>query len=211
MDDFQKRVYILTIEKAMGNEKLTHFAQRAGISAGNLSRIRKGQIATPGVLKKIAEASSFVDYEELMRVAGFGAADILRDSGALPVRRGVIRIPIVSELNQPKEKLLTDESLPCEEHYAANFPEAGDYIFFVANDNAFVPCGSRVLVDLSKEPSLGDIVLFVLDGQTMLRRLTKNGRSYFYYGDNLTQYPMTPVKKSHMQIYGVAVQANIFL
>lgn len=207
MNDFEKEVYMLTIKNAIGEEKLTHFAKRAGISAGNLSRIRNGQPATPEILRKIADASYTVDYNELMRAAGFVVTSF-KDS-APPFRKGVVRIPVVTELNLPKNQLLKDESLPYVEDYAAFLPDDSDYIYFIANDDAFFPEGSRVLVDVSKKPEIGNIVLFLLEGKTMLRRLTKNGRSYFYYGNDLNKYPMTPVKKSELEIYGVVVRADI--
>ena len=207
MNDFEKDVYILTIKNAIGNEKLTHFAKRAGVSPGNLSRIRKGQPATPEILRRIAEASPTVSYDELMRASGY--AEMSLNDVVLPLRNGVIRIPVVTELNLPKQQLLKDESLPYVEDYAAFLPEGSEYICFITNDDAFFPEGCRVLVDCSKKPEIGNIVLFFANGKTLLRRLTKTGRSYFYYGDDLKKYPMTPVKKSDIEIYGVAVRADV--
>ncbi|MBQ4092989.1 MAG: LexA family transcriptional regulator [Firmicutes bacterium] len=207
MKDFEKEVYMLTIKNAIGGEKLTHFAKRAGVSAGNLSRIRKGQPATPDILRRIADASSAVTYEELMAAAGFAGTG-LKDA-APSFRKGVVRIPIVSVLDRPKAQLLEDESLPYAEEYVAFLPDDSEYLYFIANDDAFFPEGSRLLVDVSKKFEPGNIVLFVLDGNTMIRRLTKNGSSYFYYGDDLKKYPMTPVRKSDMEVYGVVVRADI--
>ena len=207
VDDFKKEVYKLTIKNAIGEEKLTHFAKRAGISAGNLSRIRNGQPATPEILRKIADASSFVSYDELMQAAGFAETSFKDSSSSL--RKGVVQIPVVTELHLPKQQLLEDESLPYVEDYAVFLPDDSEYIYFIANDDAFFPVGSRVLVDIHKKPEPGHIVLFLLDGKTMLRRLTKTGRSYFYYGNDLNKYPMTPVKNNEIEIYGVVVRADI--
>ena len=79
MNKYQKEAFIEMIEYAIGSEKLTHFAKRAGLSAGNLSRIRKGQPATPDTLRKIANASDKVTYFDLLKVAGFSEEDELRD------------------------------------------------------------------------------------------------------------------------------------
>ena len=209
MNDLKKEVYIYTINEAIGDEKLTHFAQRAGISAGNLSRIRKGQVATPEILRKIATASGKVSYDELMRAAGF-VSDRLADGGSKTARNMIVRIPIVYELDRSKKELLEDESLEHDDYFACTFPK-GNFIYFVAKDDAIVPEGSRVLIDVEKTPGNNDTVLFLLDGKIpMLRRVTKIDRSYFYYGNDKNKYPLTPVKKSHMTIYGVAVEAKIF-
>lgn len=207
MADFEKEVYMLTIKNAIGDEKLTHFAKRAGVSAGNLSRIRNGQPATPDILRKIADASDTVDYHELLEVSGFAATDCKEPVHIM--RPGMVRIPLIKKLDRPKDELLKDESIPYVEDYAAFLPGDGDFIYYITEDSSFFPEGSRVLVDISKKPKVGNIVLFMLDGKVMLRRLAKNGSSYFYYGDDLTKYPMTPVRKSDMEIYGVVIRADI--
>lgn len=210
MNKYQKEAFIEMIEYAIGSEKLTHFAKRAGLSAGNLSRIRKGQPATPDTLRKIANASDKVTYFDLLKVAGFSEEDELRDPVLPSVSMGSIRIPVVKELDRSKEELLLDDTLECECYY--NFPYGdGNFIYFIPNDDAIVPLGSRVLIDLDKTPSDGDAVLFLLDGkETMLRHLTKSDRTYLYYGDDMKKYPMISVKKSRITVYGVAVQANIY-
>ena len=41
MDQARKDIYINLIKTAIGDENLTSFAARAGLSAGNLSRLQK--------------------------------------------------------------------------------------------------------------------------------------------------------------------------
>lgn len=210
MTEREKQKYMAMICDAIGTEKLTHFAKRAGVSAGNLSRIRKGQIATPDILRKIAAASESVSYEELMQAAGF-TSTVLADSEVRSYRRGLIRVPVIEDLNMVKERLIDNNTLPYEELYATSLNERDHYIYYVAEDDAVVPRGSRVLVNLSKKAQDGDIILFTFEGQAMLRRMTKNGYSYFYYGNDMHRYPMTAIKKSQIDIYGVAIRASINL
>lgn len=210
MDSYEKEVYIQTIKDAIGNERLTHFAARAGLSAGNLSRIRNGQIANATTLRKIADASSTVSFEELLRAAGIG--DVIRDSRPHAPKQGMVRIPTVKELVYDKATLKDDPALVWGDYYRDAFGN-GDFIFFVANDNALSSkfhAEDKVLVDLAKRPQDDDAVLFRLNGsQSLLRRLKKSGKNYIYYGDDKFLYPMTTVPQSEVEIYGVAVQAIV--
>lgn len=210
MTEREKQKYISAICDAIGTEKLTHFAKRAGISAGNLSRIRKGQIAQPQILRKIAAASENVTYEELMQVAGF-TSNMLADCEVRSYRRGLIRVPVIDDVQLLNEPLIDNNTLPYEELYATSLNERNHYVYYVAGDDAVVPEGSRVLVDLSKKPQDGDIILLSHEGHAMLRRMTRNGYTYFYYGNDIHRYPMTPVKRSQIEIYGVAIRASIDL
>ncbi len=59
------------ILKCIGQNSRNEFCRRAGISAGNLSRILHGQRPRPEVLSKIAAAGYGVSYERLMEAAGY--------------------------------------------------------------------------------------------------------------------------------------------
>lgn len=212
MDSYQKEVYIQTIKDAIGQEPLTRFAKRAGLSPGNLSRIRKGQKANVETLRKIADASTTVSFEELLRAQN-GIA-VLNDSKTIKPTKGTLSIPIVRELRYPKEQLREDPDLEWEDFYRGAM-DKGDYIVFVANDNALSPqvhVGDQIFVDLSKTPEDGNVVLFRLaDGRSMLRRLRKSGKKYIYYGEDRHMYPEVTVKKAEVEIYGVAVEAVVQL
>ena len=73
--------------------------------------------------------------------------------------------------------------------------------------------GDRVLVDLSKKPENGDIVLvrFKKEGRGTLLRVSTDGYKYFFYGNDFSLYPVELVKKSEADIFGVAVEARIRL
>jgi len=63
---------IRLLKLAQGDRSLNAFARHADISPGNLSRIMKGQKATPETLKKIAnKAHNNISYEQLMIAAGY--------------------------------------------------------------------------------------------------------------------------------------------
>lgn len=209
MTDFQKEVYMETIKTAIGDEPITRFAERAGLSAGNLSRIRNGQVASVDTLTRIAAASGRVSLQQLL-----DAATLMGDS-EVPQLKKTVSIPVAEYLPETKSKLLRDGSLPREEYYEETFAP-GEYVFFIANDDALMPrihCGDRVLVDLSKKPENGDIVLvrFKKEGRGTLRRVSTDGYKYFFYGNDLSLYPMEQVKKSEADIFGVAVEARIRL
>ena len=214
MDSYQKEVYIQTIKEAIGDEPLTHFAKRAELSPGNLSRIRKGQKANIETMRNIAEASKTVTLDDLLRAMDMDS--VLKDgkTGSSGPASGIMSIPVIRELRYPKEQLKEDPDLEWEDFYRSALGE-GDFILFVANDNALssqLHAGDKVLVDLEKKPVDGSAVLFRLRGEeTMLRRLRKSGRKYIYYGDDRFLYPETEVKKSDIEIYGVAVEAVVRL
>lgn len=214
MDTFQKEVYVRLINRAIGKRGVTHFAKDASLSAGNLSRIRKGQLATVETLKKIAAATEEVTFAELMDAAGYTESAFLKaaDPMAVPTTNQVIGIPVVESLNGTKKEIKHDESLKKEYYYADAFGN-GDFIFFVVNDDAFAPKvnhGDRVLIDMAKKPTEGDIALFLLNGEeTLLRHLTRQGKKYYYYGSDLSKYPMTEVNAVDINIYGTAVRAFI--
>ncbi|QCH28512.1 helix-turn-helix domain-containing protein [Clostridium tyrobutyricum] len=63
---------IRLLKLAQGDRSLNAFARHADISPGNLSRIMKGQKATPETLRKIAnKAHNNITYEQLMIAAGY--------------------------------------------------------------------------------------------------------------------------------------------
>lgn len=210
MTDYQKEVYIKTIEMAIGDEPITRFAERAGLSAGNLSRIRNGQAASVDTLARIAAASGRVTKEQLL-----DAATIMGDSAEPPRLKKTISIPVAESLPETKKKLQKDSSLPREEYFEETVAP-GEYVIFIANDDALTPRvhrGDRILVDLGKKYENGDIVLvrFKEDGRGALRRVSADGYKYFFYGNDLSLYPMEQVKKSEAEIFGVAVEARIYL
>ncbi len=73
------------IEKAIGKSSRNEFCRRAGISAGNLSKILRGQKPSPEILERIAESSAFVEYFELMQAAGYIEAEQQTANAAIPI------------------------------------------------------------------------------------------------------------------------------
>ncbi len=71
LSDQKKELYIRTLKTAQGQRSLNEFARNAGLSPGNLSRIMKGQVATPETLARIAKTSPKTTYQELMVAAGY--------------------------------------------------------------------------------------------------------------------------------------------
>ncbi len=71
LSEQKKEHYVKILKKAQGQRSLNEFARNAGLSPGNLSRIMKGQVATPDTLFKIAKISPKTTYQELMNAAGY--------------------------------------------------------------------------------------------------------------------------------------------
>lgn len=60
------------LKNIIGERTLTKFAEQAGISAGNLSRITKGQNASLETLRRMADASQgVISYDRLVNLFGF--------------------------------------------------------------------------------------------------------------------------------------------
>lgn len=201
------------IETAIGTEKVTKFAVRAGLSAGNLSRIRNGQPAKPVTLKKIADASDYVSYDDLMIAAGY-YEEGLHDSEDVPTADKMVGIPVVTDLQHPKKQLKKDPTWKKEYYYGKNFSD-GDYFYYILSDDSFAPRlnpGDYVLVDMDCKPRDGDIVLLKTErGEELLRRIATDGRKYIFTADNAVSYPMMICPKSEVEIYGTVVEARVVL
>lgn len=108
-----KNRLIELLELAKGSERsLNTFAQHAKVSAGNLSRVFKGQRPTPELLKKIAsKAYNGVTYEQLMEAAGYITdKDNQYKYKFIPIL-GTIRagIPLLAEENWEGTLEISDE------------------------------------------------------------------------------------------------------
>ena len=216
MDQARKDIYINLIKTAIGDENLTSFAARAGLSAGNLSRIRRGQPATPDTLRKIAAASVTVCYEELMDAAGFALDEStgLEETESISgLSAEMILIPLVKDIEATKKKLSLrikeDRSLEKIIFYAGDMPE-GEYFAFEVGEESIAKLspGDTVLVNMSADVADGDVVLVGLkDEGAVLRRLTESDSQYLLYGDDLSKFPMRKVSRAKAEIYGVVEKA----
>ena len=216
MDEVRKEIYIDLIKTAIGSENLTAFADRAGLSAGNLSRIRKGQPATPDTLRKIAAASVTVRYEDLMEAAGFAVdeSDNLEETdNAGGLAAGMILIPLVDEIKSTKKRLFSrlkeDQTLEKIIFHAGNLSQGEHFAFEVKEESlSKLSPGDIVIVNMSAEAADGDVVLVGLKGEgVVLRRLTESDAHFLFYGDDLSKFPMRKVSRSEAEIYGVVEKA----
>ena len=73
------------ILQAIGSGSRNEFCRRAGISAGNLSRILRGQRPRPEVLAKIAAAGYGASYEQLMQAARYLEKEGQEQSPGIPI------------------------------------------------------------------------------------------------------------------------------
>ena len=219
--DFDTEFYIKVLRRAVGDEPLTHFAARAHLAAGNFSRICHGQRAAPDTLEKIAAASEFVSYPELLLAAGYVQPDTTlpevsqyAEASKLPQTGRIVDIPTVRDFPKNKEEIKNDPTAIWDKYYEDAFG-SGDYIFFIANDDALAPrvnVGESVLVDLAVKPDDGDVALLRFKGkQAILRRIVKKRKTYLIYGNDTARYPMLEVKVSEVEIIGKGIRGFVGL
>lgn len=179
------------IEVAIGNCSRNEFCRRAGISAGNFSRILKGQKVSPEILRKIADASGVVTYSQLMRAAGYAeeSNEMQVEVQAIPVYGSIAAgSPIEAEENFSGYIRLDY----AQKHFGTDcfaLKVVGDSM-----DLANMPDGSTVIVRRQSEIRDGEIGAVMIDGQATVKRI-------YHQGEHLV---LTPVSKSPLygpQIY----------
>ncbi len=125
-----------------------------------------------------------------------------------------------------KKKIKDSTALEYKNHIASGFPSpAMDYLqpridlnkelikhplstFIVESEghsmiNAFIPPKARLLVDRSITPANGDIVLAVLNGEFIIRRLIKNPYKCFLKPENNKYREIEITAGVEMTIWGV--------
>ncbi len=181
------------IEMAVGNGSRNEFCRRAGISAGNFSRILKGQKASPEILRKIADASATVSYSQLMQAAGYveDQAGAQAEIQAIPVYGSIAAgSPIEAEENFSGYIRLEY----AQKHFGADcfaLKVVGDSM-----DLANMPDGSTVIVKRQSEVRDGEIGAVMIAGQATVKRI-------YHQGEHLV---LAPVSKS--ALYGPQVYSG---
>lgn len=160
------------ILKCIGQNSRNEFCRRAGISAGNLSRILHGQRPRPEVLSKIAAAGYGVSYERLMEAAGY-----LEQPG--PQTEDASGIPIFGSIaaGSPVEALSDFSGYLNLGPYQKTLGE-GSFALRVVGDSmdlAGIPDGSLVVVKKGEKISEGDICAVLVNGEATVKRVYDKG------------------------------------
>jgi len=188
--------WIQWIKRAMEGYSLNEFARMAGISAGNLSRILRGQRPSPDVLKKIAQASGGnVSYEQLMC-----AADYIREKqkkSSIPIY-GTISAGLPIEAYEDIMGYVDlDYSYPGDQGEYIALKISGDSM-----DAVNIPDGAIVVIRLQPELTDGQIGAVMINGEATVKRVyVKDG--------SIVLMPCSHNPKHQPQIYKLPDEVKI--
>lgn len=179
------------IKRCMAGRSLNEFAKAAGISAGNLSRILRGQIPSAALLNKIAAAGYGVSISELLCAAGY-ASSPEPQKGRIPIYGTVAGgLPI-----NAYEEILGfvdidyDLSGDSSEYFALKV--RGNSM-----DAAHMPDGSIIIVKKCDIINEGEIGVFVIDGDATVKKFHRDR-------DHILLLPVSTDSSHHPQIYSDA-------
>ena len=176
------------IEKAVGEASRNDFCRRAGISAGNFSRIMHGQRPSPEVLFRISYCSKeTVSYEELMSAAGY----IERQSkdNTINILGSIAAGSPIEAVNDVKGHITLD--------YDCSGRNAGNFALKVVGDSmdaAGIPNGSVVIVRPQNNLDSGEIGAFRVNGDVTVKRL-------YIEGNKTVLMPVSKSPEYFPQIY----------
>lgn len=159
------------LNRAVGGESRNAFCRRAGISAGNFSRILKGQKASPEVLRKVAAASPAVGYGELLEAAGYAPPAAQAAPQGIPIYGSIAAgSPIEAEEDLSGYVYLD---------YAQKQFGADCFALRVVGDSmdmANMPDGSTVIVRRQSDVRDGEIGAVLIAGQATVKKVYHKGR-----------------------------------
>ncbi len=159
------------IGRAVGELSRNEFCRKADISAGNFSRIMRGQRPTPEVLFKIARVSNRVQYGELMRAAGYIEAREAPDKACgIPIYGSIAAgTPIEAFENLSGYIKLEYEGKPTGKDCFA-LRVVGDSM-----DMANIPDASVVVIQRMADLKNGGIGAVMVNGEVTVKRFYNKG------------------------------------
>ncbi len=95
---YDKDELIALVQKAMGEQNIKSFAEKAGLSKDYVSRLLMGRFEDSprrGTLEKIASATELVNFDELLQAAGYDKESIPNNA---PSRDSKLKASILSSL-----------------------------------------------------------------------------------------------------------------
>ena len=155
------------IRRAIGGRTLNQFCAEAGLNAGNLSRVLRGQKASADVLQKVAENA----YN------GVTAADLLCAAGYLEEKPsekiliyGTAAAGLPMFANEDVSGYLEMSALPGgpDEYFALRV--SGNSM-----DLAHIPDGSVVVAHRQSDLADGEIGVFMVDDGATVKKLVRVG------------------------------------
>ncbi|MCW3467582.1 LexA family protein [Chitinophaga nivalis] len=119
---------------------------------------------------------------------------------ALKVSNTHIRLPVLSSPDEPE--LATDLS------YMLHPSPGHTFVVRVKGDSmveAHMPDGCMAVVDRSRRPATGDIIVALLDGDYTIKRLVKAGRHWVLHPENTFYKPIMITEETDFQVWGVVI------
>lgn len=200
------------IQMAIGDCSRNEFSKKAGISAGNLSKIMHGQRPSPEVLKKIAQAScGRVTYEALLAAAGYVELPRQKEERN-EQHRG---IPIYGSIaaGSPIEAL---EDLQGSIELKGDFARVGEGSFALkvvgdSMDMANIPDGSVVVIRPQSTIGQGEIGAVQVNGEVTIKRVYSQGEqlTLLPVSHNPIHQPQIYTKEDDIRILGKVVLALV--
>ncbi len=196
---------ISLINMAIGEESRNNFCKRAGISAGNLSRIMRGQRPSPDVLECIANCTqATVTYRQLMEAAGYidEEMDDIAIIGAVAA-------------GSPIEAVENIEGY-ISLNYNCSGAAKGSFALKVVGDSmdaAGIPDGSVVVVRPQSKLEEGEIGAFRVNGEVTVKRgyISNKRIMLMPVSHNSEHFPQVYTEEDDISLLGKVVMVLIDL
>ncbi len=161
-----KQSLVELILGAIGGGSRNEFCRRAGISAGNLSRILRGQRPRPEVLAKIAAAGYGASYERLMEAAGYLEKEGGARAEGIPIYGSIAAGSPVEAFEDFSGYLRLDPYQKALGEDAFALRVVGDSM-----DLAGIPDGSLVVIKPGAKVEEGSICAVLVGGEATVKRV----------------------------------------
>ncbi|MGI6152858.1 MAG: LexA family protein [Christensenellaceae bacterium] len=182
----QENLLVSLIKKAIGSRTLNGFCAGAGINAGNLSRILRGQKASADVLVKIADhAENGVLAEDLFFAAGYIAKP--ESTRILIYGTAAAGTPMFAYEDVSGYIDISGLKGTSEDYFALRI--RGNSM-----DLAHMPDGCVVVAHRQQTLNDGEIGVFMVDGDATVKKFVKTG-------DHIMLLPASTDSSHKPQIY----------
>ncbi|BDF57681.1 hypothetical protein CE91St36_04980 [Christensenellaceae bacterium] len=175
------------LKSAIGDRTLNGFCAEAGINAGNLSRVLRGQKVSAEVLLRIAEhARGGVTAEELFYAAGYLGKRL--QAARIPIYgTAAAGLPIAA--NEEIDGYVELDGLlwPANEYFAL-------HVRGTSMDAANIPDGSIVVVHRQQTLLDGEIGVFLVEGEATVKKLAREK-------ERVLLLPVSTVRTHKPQVY----------
>lgn len=195
------------IEYAIGADSRNEFCRKAQISAGNLSKIMRGQRPTPEILRKIAEGScGRVSYEQLMAAAEY-TEEAPKPKGAIPIYGSIAAGSPVEAFEDLQGSITIDYQYGSDQaaHRIA-LKVVGDSM-----DMANIPDGCIVIIDQKEQVRDGDVAAVMVNGDATVKRFYNKGSHLLLMpvSKNLIHQPQIYTEEDNISVIGKVVMALV--